>query len=155
MKILAICGSYRKQGVISVLMDKAIEGIREASPGASVEKVCLIEKKIEYCRGCMACFPDDPAKRIAACVIKDDMFALFLRRRHEVLPRDSALRAERENRRLALCRQGPAGRGRDPSGAFLPRGAGAGREAGAGRSAVREEALRAEYPGRRGLRRLF
>ena len=73
MKILAICGSYRKQGVISVLMDKAIEGIREASPGASVEKVCLIEKKIEYCRGCMACFPDDPAKRIAACVIKDDM----------------------------------------------------------------------------------
>ena len=73
MKILAICGSYRKQGVINALMDKAIEGIQAACPSVSVEKVHLMDRKIEYCRGCMVCFHDDPAKHVATCVIKDDM----------------------------------------------------------------------------------
>lgn len=79
MKILAISGSYRKQGVIGSLMDKAIEGIRDECPDASVEKIHLMDHKIEYCRGCMACFHDDPAKNVAACVIKDDMQALCAR----------------------------------------------------------------------------
>lgn len=73
MKILALCGSYHKNGAIDTLMDKAIEGIKSVDPAIEVEKVYLIDKKILYCKGCMVCFYDDPSKPVAQCVIDDDM----------------------------------------------------------------------------------
>lgn len=73
MKVLAICGSYRKHKTIDTLIDKAIEGIKSVNPDLEIEKVYLIDKKIEYCRGCMFCFHVDPKKEVGECVIKDDM----------------------------------------------------------------------------------
>ena len=77
MKILAFCGSYHKNGVIDQLMNKSIEGIRAVIPKAEIEKIYLIDKKIEYCRGCMVCHNDDPAKAVATCVIHDDMQEIY------------------------------------------------------------------------------
>ncbi len=73
MKILAINGSYHREGSISVLMDQVISGIRSVIPEAEVEKINLIDRRIEYCRGCLVCRNDDPDKAIATCVIDDDM----------------------------------------------------------------------------------
>jgi FMN-dependent NADH-azoreductase len=77
MKILAINGSYHKQGTINTLMDKAIEGIQTVIPSVEVEKIHLIEQRIEYCKGCMVCRNDDPGKAIATCVIDDDMQEIY------------------------------------------------------------------------------
>ena len=77
MKILAINGSYHKHGVINTLMDKTIAGIKSLIPAAEVEKIHLIDQRIEYCRCCMTCRNDDPEKVIAACVIDDDMQELY------------------------------------------------------------------------------
>ena len=76
MKILAIMGSYRKGKTIDTLVDKAIEGAKANNESVEVEKISLIDQNIEFCKGCMTCFRDDPSKEIARCVISDDMNTL-------------------------------------------------------------------------------
>lgn len=73
MKILAINGSYHKDGTINTLMDRAMAGIKAVIPDVKIDKIHLIEKRIEYCRGCMTCRNDDPEKPVADCVVDDDM----------------------------------------------------------------------------------
>jgi NAD(P)H-dependent FMN reductase len=79
MKILAIMGSYRKGKTIDTLIDKAIEGAKSNNGNIEVEKISLIDQNIEFCKGCMTCFKDDPSKEIAKCVITDDMDKLNLK----------------------------------------------------------------------------
>jgi len=73
MRVVAVMGSYRKGKTIDTLVDRAIEGVKEACPAAEVEKIVLIDRDIEYCRNCGICRHDDPAKPIARCAIDDDM----------------------------------------------------------------------------------
>ena len=80
MKTLAICGSYRRQGVIHALMEEVAAGVRAVMPEAEIETIQLTERKIAYCRGCMRCYGDDPAKPIADCVIRDDDMAELARK---------------------------------------------------------------------------
>ena len=77
MKILALMGSYRKGKTIDTLMDKAIEGATANSRDVQVDKLYLIDKNIGYCKNCMVCRKDDPKKKIAACVIRDDMDEIY------------------------------------------------------------------------------
>ena len=77
MNIVAIMASYRKGRTIDTLVDRAVAGALKASPGAKADKICLVDKHIEYCRNCMACRDDDPAKPLARCVIQDDMQAIY------------------------------------------------------------------------------
>ncbi len=76
MKILAVMGSYRKGKTIDTLIDKAIEGAKANNDTVEVEKISLIDQNIEFCRGCMTCFRDDPSKEMAKCAITDDMNTL-------------------------------------------------------------------------------
>lgn len=73
LRVVAIMGSYRKGKTIDTLVDRAIEGVRDTNPDAEIEKITLIDRRIEYCRNCGACRHDDPAKPIAMCTIQDDM----------------------------------------------------------------------------------
>lgn len=77
MNVLAIVGSYRKGHAIDTLVDRVLEGVRQSHPDAVVEKIHLADRRIEYCRNCMACKKDDPAKPIAACILRDDMDELL------------------------------------------------------------------------------
>ena len=76
MKILAIMGSYRKGKTIDTLIDKAIEGAKATNSELEIEKITLVDQKIEFCMGCMTCFKDDLSKEMAKCVIRDDMDSL-------------------------------------------------------------------------------
>lgn len=77
MKVLAIVGSYRKGKTIDTLVDRAIEGAKSAGADVAVDKVVLRDQHIEFCRNCMTCERDDPAKPYAKCVIQDDMQAIY------------------------------------------------------------------------------
>ena len=77
MNLLAIVGSYRKHQTIDQLVDAALAGATAGRDGDVVDKIRLVEKQIEYCRNCMACKKDDPAKPIADCILHDDMDALL------------------------------------------------------------------------------
>lgn len=64
-KILVLSGSFRKGGNSDMLCDQFIKGATEA--GHNVEKVFINDKKINYCKGCGACYESK------ICIQKDDM----------------------------------------------------------------------------------
>ena len=53
MKILALNGSFRKNGNTEILLKQALMGAE--SEGASVEMIRLTDYKIGPCRGCGLC----------------------------------------------------------------------------------------------------
>ena len=69
MKVLGIMGSPRRKSNTEILLDKALEGAREA--GAEVEKVLVSKLKISPCLEIYACLKDGD------CAIKDDMQLLY------------------------------------------------------------------------------
>jgi multimeric flavodoxin WrbA len=69
MKVLGIMGSPRRQSNTEILLDKALEGAREA--GAEVEKVLVSKLEISPCLEIYACRKD------GHCAIKDDMQSLY------------------------------------------------------------------------------
>jgi multimeric flavodoxin WrbA len=69
MKVLGIMGSPRRQGNTDILLDKALEGAREA--GAEIEKVLVTNLKISPCLEIYACFKN------GNCTIKDEMQMLY------------------------------------------------------------------------------
>jgi len=69
MRLMTIVGSPRRGGNTEILTDKVIEGFKSCGHG-DVQKIFILDKKIEYCTGCLSClFP----KRTGKCVIDDDM----------------------------------------------------------------------------------
>jgi multimeric flavodoxin WrbA len=65
-KIVVLSGSPRKNGNSELLCDQFIGGAIEA--GHQIEKVCLRDRRINYCSACDAC-----QRNGGTCVQKDDM----------------------------------------------------------------------------------
>lgn len=63
-KVTVISTSLRKGSNSDMLADKFCEGAREA--GNDVEKISLIGKELQFCKGCLAC------QKLGKCVIDDD-----------------------------------------------------------------------------------
>lgn len=63
--ILIISTSLRKDSNSDILADEFAKGALDA--GNTVEKINLGDKKIEFCRGCLAC------QQTKKCVINDDV----------------------------------------------------------------------------------
>ena len=72
-KILAIAGSARRHGNSDTLLEKALEGIREAEPGAEIETLIPYQLAITPCRSCDGCF------KTGRCVVKDELQELYPR----------------------------------------------------------------------------
>lgn len=66
--VLIISTSPRKGGNSEILADEFAAGAREA--GHDVEKVCLYDKTINFCKGCLVC------QKTQRCVIHDDADAI-------------------------------------------------------------------------------
>lgn len=67
-KVLVISTSLRNQSNSEILADSFIEGAEAA--GNVVEKLSLKDKKIDFCKGCLAC------QELHKCVIEDDAVAI-------------------------------------------------------------------------------
>ena len=63
--ILILSTSPRKKGNSAALAEAFAEGAREA--GNTVELLTLCDKKLDFCRGCLAC------QKTGRCVIDDDV----------------------------------------------------------------------------------
>jgi len=73
-KIIALSGSYRRDGIIEHAVDAILRAAAEK--GAETEKVRLIESRIEFCRNCRKCTQKVGPQR-GACVHRDDMEELL------------------------------------------------------------------------------
>ena len=74
-KIVAIVGTYRKGKVIDTLASEVLRGA--ADSGAETEKICLVDKHIEFCRNCRTCTQEADAGRRGTCVHDDDMAGIL------------------------------------------------------------------------------
>jgi len=63
--IIVISTSLRRGSNSDMLADQFVEGAKAA--GNNVEKISLIGKDIQFCKGCLAC------QKLGRCVIKDDV----------------------------------------------------------------------------------
>lgn len=70
MKIVGIVGGSHKNGTTDMLVSEVLRGAGDA--GGEVQKINLVDKKIEYCRGCRECMKDVTTP-IGKCAINDDM----------------------------------------------------------------------------------
>ena len=64
-RVIGISTSLRHGSNSDMLADKFVEGALSA--GNDVEKISLIGKEIQFCKGCFAC------QKLGRCVIKDDV----------------------------------------------------------------------------------
>jgi len=69
-KIIALSGSYRRDGTIERALDAILQAAAER--GAETEKIRLIESRIEFCRNCRTCTQQEGPHR-GTCVHADDM----------------------------------------------------------------------------------
>jgi multimeric flavodoxin WrbA len=73
-KVLAIVGSYRKDGIIDSAINEILDSARES--GAETAKIYLIDKNIEFCTNCRACTQQEGCER-GECIIADDMSSIL------------------------------------------------------------------------------
>ena len=64
-KVVVISTSLRRGSNSDMLADHFIDGAKSA--GNDVEKISLVGKNIQFCKGCMAC------QKLGRCTIKDDV----------------------------------------------------------------------------------
>ncbi|MFN3966881.1 MAG: flavodoxin family protein, partial [Endomicrobiia bacterium] len=69
MKLLAIYGSPRENGNSDILLNYALNGVKDS--GVQYEKIFLRDINIKYCRGCRAC------DTIGLCIISDEMKTIY------------------------------------------------------------------------------
>jgi len=69
MKVLAIVSTKRKNGLVSKITLKVLEGVKQS--GNEIEVINLYDYTINYCLGCWAC------ERKGLCVIDDDFNSIF------------------------------------------------------------------------------
>ena len=70
IRITAIVGSYRKEGIIDTAVDEILASAREE--GAETTKIYLIDRHIEFCTNCRSCTQQDGVQR-GECPIADEM----------------------------------------------------------------------------------
>ena len=64
-KVIVISTSLRTGSNSDMLADRFIDGAKAA--GNDVEKISLVGKNIQFCKGCLGC------QKLGRCVIKDDV----------------------------------------------------------------------------------
>ena len=64
-RVIVISTSLRRGSNSDMLADKFVEGAKSA--GNEVEKILLVDKNIQFCKGCLAC------QKLGRCVINDDV----------------------------------------------------------------------------------
>lgn len=69
-KIIAVTGSYRRDGIIEHAVDAILRAAGEK--GAETETIRLIDRHIEFCRNCRKCTQQEGPQR-GVCAQPDDM----------------------------------------------------------------------------------
>lgn len=68
MKILAIVGSFRKEGNTDIIIDRVLAGARAG--GAQTEKIFVDDLHINSCQGCLEC------RKEGVCKLEDDLMGV-------------------------------------------------------------------------------
>ena len=70
-KVIVISTSLRRGSNSDMLADQFVEGAKAV--GNEVEKISLVGKNIQFCKGCLGC------QKLGHCVINDDVNDIMAR----------------------------------------------------------------------------
>ena len=70
VNILAIVGSYRKEGIIERAVDEILASAKER--GAVTRKIILLDKRLAFCTNCRSC-TQVAGENYGVCIHDDDM----------------------------------------------------------------------------------
>ncbi len=74
INILAIVGSYRKEGIIERAVDEILTSAKEK--GAVTRKITLLDKRLVFCTNCRSC-TQVAGENYGVCILDDDMAELL------------------------------------------------------------------------------
>lgn len=74
VRVTAIVGSYRKEGVIHQIVDAMLASAQAA--GAEVRKIDLLDNHVAFCTNCRSCTQQEGEHR-GKCSLEDDMNAIL------------------------------------------------------------------------------
>jgi NAD(P)H-dependent FMN reductase len=74
VKITAILGSYRRGGIVESAVDELLAAAETC--GAAVEKIHLLDRRVEFCANCRNC-TTEPGPDRGRCLIADDVPAIL------------------------------------------------------------------------------
>ena len=74
VKVTAIVGSYRRGGIVESAADEILPTAK--AQNAEVEKVHLLDRRVEFCTNCRTCTLEPGADR-GRCTIADDVPAIL------------------------------------------------------------------------------
>ena len=74
IRVTAVVGSYRKDGVIHQAVDEMLASARAC--GAEVMKIDLLDKHIEFCTNCRSCTQKEGSIR-GKCLLDDEMNSIL------------------------------------------------------------------------------
>lgn len=69
-RVVALMGSYRREGKVACLVKEAMRGARDA--GAHTQTIVLRDRHIEFCRNCRGCTLV-PGEQRGRCLLDDDV----------------------------------------------------------------------------------
>ena len=70
-KIVAIIGSYRKDGITDQIVNNVMQAADQN--GVEAKKIHLIDRHLEYCRNCRTCTQAEAENERGRCIIDDDL----------------------------------------------------------------------------------
>ena len=75
MRVVALNGSFRKNGNSATMLEAFLDGIRETYPNAEVERVDVYDLDYKGCRGCQGC--QLKATEDGYCIVKDGAYQIL------------------------------------------------------------------------------
>ncbi len=78
MKLIAVCGSARKQGNTATMLHQVIEGAKSVGAGIETELVNLFDLNYQDCISCYACKLKN-SKSFGHCMVNDELKPLLER----------------------------------------------------------------------------
>lgn len=74
-KVVAVNGSYRKNGITDQAVDAALRMARQQ--GAWVKKINLTDTRIDFCTNCRVCTGEGLERKRGRCVLNDEMYRVL------------------------------------------------------------------------------
>ncbi|NLV23980.1 MAG: flavodoxin family protein [Deltaproteobacteria bacterium] len=75
-KLVAIVGSYRREGIIHQAVEGVLRQTRESGHEIEIERIDLLDRQVKFCTNCRVC-TQAAGEQPGLCILQDDMAGII------------------------------------------------------------------------------